>query len=315
MSKVRIYIFMLITILGLSSCKNSIFFRPRLSCEYKPNYGLVYVSTDSFSQYFMNYVDLYQLDTERFLINAYEKYTLFYLPDYLALGYVDTSHTLWIKDFNGSELFSIQLPWDFRMLEYVSKKGVLIGVVFDSSAAANRIAELSVTNGSVLYSQAIDAQYYIDTQAYFFDQINNIYYIGVKNSDSIFLLGWSLDERKLASKANLGIDYIRPKYNYLSQSAVGIVSNSSNYAIVSFSPITGEQKSNVELNLTSITKVIGFDQSRQNIVIGIMTDSTYNFNFYHINDGRISEIHSFNVYHVEDLLVWSSMSNKILKSD
>ncbi len=315
MTKLRFHILLWVIVLGLSACTNTIFFKPRLSCEYKPNYGLVFVSRDTLSRLFMNYVDFYELDTQRFLINSYEKYTLFYLPDYLALGFIDTSRVLQINDFNGSELFSIQLPWDFRMLEYITKKGILVGVIFDTTDNTYRIALLSVTNGSLIFTQAIDEQYQIDTQQYFLDRINNIYYIGVKSGDSLYLLGWSINERKFISKANLDYKYIRPEYNFLTQLAVGLVNNSGTYTIVSFSPQTGEQKSTAELALTELSDVIGFDQSRQNLVIGSLTDTSYNFTFYHVDNGKISEIHSFAPNPVEDVEVWSSMDNKILKSE
>ena len=315
MSKLKFYIVLLVVLSGLSSCTNTIFFKPRLTCEYKPNYGLIFVSQDSLSRVFMNYVDLYAFDTQRFVINSYEKYTLFYLPDYLALGFIDTSGVLQINEFNGSELFSIQLPWKFRMLEYISKKGLLAGVIFDTTESNARVALLSVTNGSVVYSQKLDIQYQVDTQQYFLDRLNNIYYIGVKSGDSLYLLGWSINERKFISKANLGYRYIRPKYNFLAQSAVGVIQNSGTYKIATFSPQTGKQKSSVDLNLSSVTDLIGFDQSRQNLVIGLQTDTTFNFTFYHIDDAKISEIHSFKLNRVIDFLVWTSMDNKIFKSN
>ncbi len=293
-------------ILVVVSCNSGVrLFRPHINCRYPANYGVIYVAKDTVNGNFkITYISYLDSDTTSFNVNSYVSSTLIYLKGYSGIGYMDSSDVLNIKGISGSNLMSIQFAWPIRMLVYDNETSELWGIVNDS---VSRLINFNLPNMSTNFSLKL-AGYEIDTNVYFLDAVNKIYYFGARKNDSLWLIGVSSSEQSIVFKNVLPRSYLGIKYNYWTNLAVGLASNGQTYGIYTFSPQDMTEKSQGQLNEQGIVpRILSFDYAGQNLVIGQTNDTMFNLLYVEPKTCLVKEVHKLPASNLFDCLAWSSM--------
>ena len=304
--RVRIEKIVLFIVLFAAGCSQGVsLFRPRISCRYSADYGVILVSKDTVNKNFrISYVSYLDSDTSGFNVSSYLSSTLILLKGYSGIGYMDSSNILHLTDFSGASLMTIQLAWPLRMLIYDNESSQLWGITSDSLP---RLINFNLPNMSTNFSINLSG-YEVDSSIYFLDAVNKIYYFGAKNNDTLWLLGVSASAQKIVLKNVLSKQYLGIKYNYWSNKAIGLSADGQTYKIDIFNPQDMTKSGQSVISEQGLLpKIMSFDYAGQNLVIAQITDSTFNLLYVNPTNAQVTEVHKFSVNNVLELLAWSSM--------
>ncbi len=306
MSLFRFKIVLVLLVFFVTSCSQGVrLFRPRIECKYPADYGVIYSYEDTLKGGFgITYISYLDSDTVSFDVKSYLSSTLFYIKGYSGIAYMDSTNILRIRGISGSNLMSVQFAWPMRMLVYDNDASELWGMTRDS---APKLVNFDLPDMSTNFSLEL-TDYDIDTQIYFLDPVNKIYYFGAKSNDTLWLLGVSAAKRGIIYKNVLSTAYLGVKYNYWTNLAVGLAFDGQSYYAVGFSLQDMEEKYQSVLEQKDImASLLNFDYAGQNLVVGHKSDTAINLLYIEPSTGQIKEIHNLKDTSILDCVVWSSM--------
>ncbi len=304
----HIFIWLSAFALILQSCNQTTIFRPRVSCEFPANYGLVFIAGDSVKGGSRLYfVDFILRDTMSLKIESFLPQTMVYARQNQAVIFLDSSNNLIMADSSGNIMNISGFDWRASMLEFDSDDNILFGVRNDS---VKLIFCYSLTKMNFTFTDTFPADFEINRSIYFYDPDNNIYYLGVRYNDTSWVLGYD-HTGLLQSKAYYARALVNTIYNRNDGLAYGLDYDGTGVELVSFDPVFGDEVNKVVVPLDTIMQGLkGFEASRQYYVAGEQRDTGFVFYFLNLQTGNVAETHSFKVKQVSDYVAWSSLSYK-----
>ncbi len=305
------YIIAGLLFLIFSGCEENTIFRPNINCEYPPQYGLAFVAQDTAQAGpSVFYVNLRDSDTVSFAINSFVNTTLFYLKSWQAIGFVDSANVLTVIDLFGNTVLAKQLPWKTRQLAYDNTLVRVMGVGYTTDQdTVNYIFGLSLYDGTLEFKTPLGKNYVIDTAFYFYNPNDKTYYIRAFYNDTLWLLGYGINEGNQGVRTELKTTMKNVRFNYSSNQAIGLSGYSGQIKLVKLQMQDYSVDSSVTTVLSSAEPFLSaMELSRQYYVAGVKTTNGYEFLFLNITTGQPAERHGFEKEKIYEVIAWSALS-------